>query len=907
MKPVRPLLVLAVAAICAALLWIVFSGSESSPDSQLEDDATASTAEEPELAAVDDAPANKIEEDRVQIEGEGSRYVVHVVDESGSSLAHVTVGWFEVEAEMVNRYGSWQDMVFWAPSASSKSKTDERGRLEIVAAKPLIAFVCSPQLSGNVLCGHESQVANEQDEYTLSVRPRRTVEVIVKDATGQLADDSLFQLQVQFAEIAAIDGLQGSSDSANASRVWRYDNAIGVVDDGRRMLCLDLSPSSARKFPEGHGRLRHRVSLDVQGASTQVREVERDDEGPIVFQLAATGEIAIQILDAPEGVRPALGLPGARLALAENLEPEDGWYRFRSVEIEQEFEVSLYVIAEDGARKLNFESRIPRITVSGPSVADEVIEHVLPFTWPPGFRGKFVLPEGADFDLLAVLDEFDRSGSAAEFTFSGGETEWARCTFFPDGNFSMPVDTGWGQIESVEDVTGFKVRARGLHRRSLAGEGPWRATRCWATVQASLPNQESVVDVGDVVLKYEDPLLEVNVVDSNEDPVPDAELTLMWHDSRQGASTRLRESNRSVETDGVGEAWVLGDSWEDLLRIPEFDPRGAAVTLTAIALRVEVEGYTPQVHEIQIGQREAKIQVSTGASLTGSVFVLRNSDYVRVSVVPSGKNLPSNCNERVLQIDVDGRQREEGELMEFELAGIPAGTWDVILAETSIGFADVVRIDGISVSGGEVVQDPRLQKIDLSDYIQIAFVRLRDESGALLTTEQIEKANFSTFRPNEGGGGSFGNVRQDSDRLAFHIGAGAKKLDSAFLASESYQRVSLSGLVAGEQERSLSSNPEFQLEIVGFDSLPAESSIELSASCIGTSTSMFRTGHWTKGQGVVQLETPGAWNFFGWIHHPGRDRSLHFSASVEVTQEDFDAGASLRIEIPQETLDEIPR
>jgi hypothetical protein len=507
---------------------------------------------------------------------------------------------------------------------------------------------------------------------------------------------------------------------------------------------------------EAAGPYLFRIVLRGGRIEQQVREFDANEAGPIQFILPAFGEVLIRLTGAPGGLLPNLVTiddTANRFGRPPTSEAEAGGFLFERVAIGQRFRVGGSIDAPGqrsrGSAALTFGE------IAGPTIVGERVEHTLHYQHPPGFYGQFILPEGVDPQVL-VSDRSRSTGSAMIVVEPEGPrnigVQAARFSVYPDGSFWIssgllgPPNTPDVTVKGIEYVfVGSKGSTQEEQRKAES------AYVLWAAAPAHLPSYESVVDLGEVTLKFGKDLLHLTVLNEDGDPVPMARVSVqarVERDIKRGPGSHSQHFGNSFATDSKGQVLVVHRDWFHGFELQRYhDVAQAASAMESIRVTVAHPDYLEQSQVIALDRSRLTITLQGSGKVHGSVLHFPGLQTVNVAVVTPGeaydeRKLPAG----LFTGQADFRGQPAPERDEFKLSSVPEGIWDVVFTVLLGGRSELFRVPGVQVTANEVNEDPRLQDVDLSNHVDLIRLAFRNQDGKPLTfTDRAEFAPTVTM------------------------------------------------------------------------------------------------------------------------------------------------------------------
>lgn len=651
---------------------------------------------------------------------------------SGERAARIVAGWQEKEhlPRPWQLGGGFPDVI-----------TDSDGLVDLPTRGAGAAGVVLPDQVGAVV--FPALTDGEISELlTLQLRAIKSLEVLVRDESGQPIEGKLVELAItSAARLAELNGAARRADSGNGGP-WETTQIDGITDvEGRTFLPLSFDAESIGELDLSASLVALCSAAVVAGPPATV-EVPLPHPGLVELTVPATGSMRIKLLGYPSGVTPMV----YRLVEGEGYEHDlglpnaQGWHHFSELPIGKEFQVAMMLgttLHESGLRYSGYTSTgFPVRELAGPTAPGQTVEYVLNFERPPGLYGRLEVPEHRkkhvgprDIHLRGIPREAAMSSESLVMTlFADGEF-FAR-TREP---YRDQVVLGLPDFSAVS----FEFLPTRYSPDMPAGESLRRPM--YAERAISVPTADAVVDLGTITLSEDPPLLHVRVTDAEGEPVSGANLHLTcltdWHRENEAEPpTRLRTWG-SLVTDRQGEFWLIDRDWYSEFGMLSPDhPAATQGEIRELQVSVSHKDYRAKTVSIPISQSELDVQLEVGCTVHGSIMPFDIANSAWVVLVPPGEAVGPWKVDRAHQqsIGLLGRNGPD-KPVEFTLSSVPAGTWDVCFALHTRLKDELVRVPSVQVIAGEACRDPRLQGIDLSPFLDVFELELVDENGARLT------------------------------------------------------------------------------------------------------------------------------------------------------------------------------
>ncbi len=907
----------------AVVVAVFFPWGSSIPTTS---DGAEKTEELPVLAEARD-PVDSISDPTEADEASTQRdeivrgHQVQVIGPDGNPATGIKVQWWVQEnesgEEILNHFRENPTAISWMRGASASQQSDESGRVVIPTLAPCMAGVCEQGLYGHLVCAAEPE-GSEPELHVLQLRVVPMVELIVRDANGNPVDEG-FRFHAKVASAAAAEELPGNASGWDRDQVWIYhSNQIGKIGDGRTMMVMIPAPRAIPRLGEAPQPLRFRVGLEFGLSELPVHEFGIDEVGPLIFQLPGTGRLALQLVDFPAHSFPALNLvtdDEARVpySSAYTRSEDDGWFEFDQVPLGREFDMEILVGVGADPQAGRGRTRLPKQRVAGPVLPGERVEHQLTFQYPPGFHGRFVFPPEMTVPVERfILDSNRGYGRANAFLECGDHARlWINAFVFSDGTFILPSHpNASGGTLNTACLTGVGFEWIEPPPRSAADREDWRGSRYWAFTEAHLPSPDATVDLGEVQLMDTDPLLKVRVVDEAEQPLAGASVQLSFLSEKSERSGQLDRfengQSRGASTDGMGEAWFLDRDWyTEFGAFPPDSPSPRSVSIRKIRVEASHPQAVTRSTEIALTTREVVIQLKRAGSITGSIQPLEGLRYIDVSVVPVGGLIKERSTTGVGSEFVDFRAATLPPAVSFKLTSVPAGTWDVLFSLRELGTREVLRVENVVFYGGVAGEDSRLQNLDLSPFVGLLRLRLRDQNG-----RPLGKADGDEFSPRmsfhkPGGGTMTGRANWVGSEIVVPLSRQTPA--TLTLRAEGWKAVRLEEVLPSLQDITMHRYAASEIHIVGFGALPEGSELTMNVSMHSSHDAQFILEKVGSVRQVVRWPGAGDYTIFWSVRNRAAGWREASASQVSVSEEALDALTLLEIPIPQELLARLPR
>lgn len=779
-------------------------------------------------------------------------------------------------------------------------RTNADGQLEFDAGRGVFAWTAWNGMTGWVHIPSDAEPGS--DPHILQLHPFDAVELIVLDAAGEPVSGRL-DFNGHIGPVKELDLQPKEMQPGDYGSAWQHTpNQVLTTADGRRYFKLAPPKRARDRMGENPGKLRYRVSFSHNGVNYEPRIFEEGRAEPIVYQLDAAGSLVLRLIDYPQGAQPSIRIAGSEtVSLNGTLlvgEATPSW-QFEGLKVGCEWDVSVTIRrrAADGS-EFREHSNLPAVVVAGPQVSGEQVDSELRFAFPPGFHGRLV-----DRDGQAVTNPSHLGGMHCQLLFGSGQhhADFTRGNILEDGRFFVTLMPDRRPHMNVANIRGAEFEFRQRKPRD-APEG-WAAKRYWASFEATLPSAQSSVDVGDVVIESENPLLLVSVENQLGQALKQAQVSVEYAAHWEGEirkSDTFQSAARSVYTDAQGQAWFIGRDWRShsskLIFGSGADPSFEIHTLRVSAER---EGYHTATVEIPISQREVRLELHEAASLEGSLLTPPEGSQVNIYAVPVGADVESPLGRSEI------RRVSRAEIWPFTIDGLKQGVVDVaFLFGGGFRSQEVLRISQVRLDQPGVTTDPRLQNIDLRPYIDVTRLRLLGPDGTPLSAEQVHASDFWVRTLTETGGGA---TTATFDGLQVLLVAAKESPYERILSGNGWKHVRVDTFGDGDHDVRLEAMPSGSIRLLGLDAIPegVEAQVRIQPDGKGLDGTSFE--ELSDGELPITWRFPGkhyvTWNLSkrssGW-----RDR---LSLEFEVSEELVAAGGTIELRIPQELLDKIPQ
>ena len=707
---VRPLfLLLTCAGVLGALVWVMLTDPEGPSPAG----ATSSTTEEqsaaPQLAETSLAEQNQPAADR-----EASGYRVRVLLPDGTPQAHAKL---RVARDVINTSEqAWQtavrfpDQILWQAAGWDEGHADAEGEVTLAGPGPVVAAVLSPDHCGHVVCGMDPETFEARppedgaEAAVLQLHAQSMIEVLPLSAEGELLKEGIF--------------LSGSARVArgplyrDGEPMRRISAAVGKLPDGRWFFSRTLSAKSKERFGDRMEDLAYRVDLRL-GRLEVGADFDAQTAGPLELRLPAYGEMLLTLQGYPEGVRPFLFQADGRINSRDTFarpQREGEAFLIPQVPVGQEYEVCLMTTPHPDDPQPVLRGVGPEvIRVAGPQAAGERVAHTLVFQAPPGsYYGRLVLPEDCEWEPWQVFGSRARSWKARMVLAEGLQyTDTLDLTLYPGGEFVARVPYRVRESQHPEwigDVLFEFEDARPL----------------WVVSSQAMPSFDQAVDLGEVQLSRDHALLRVRVVDQAGDPIEGAKVERSLLQSAAGEEAKWGHAwgSPQARTQEDGELWITDRDWYTELQLfPPESGKSSSQRIERLRVEVSAEGHLTQRQEFGPQTRELTVVLPRAATVYGSLGPVPARTTLNLGFCEPGRSLQEESSQLLPVERVSTRETED--MLEFEIASVPAGSWDFVVQVNGLGLADGLRIPGVVISGEPEQELDALQNIPLGDWMGV--------------------------------------------------------------------------------------------------------------------------------------------------------------------------------------------
>lgn len=746
--------------------------------------------------------------------------------------------------------------------------------------------------------------------HTLQLQSVPMVEVQVLEADGQTCTLD-YRLDARVASESAVAKLPADAVGSELDAAWVVcENQITALADGRRVLILRPSEGDRKQLGESAEPWIYRLDLSGGGLAPQTREFGVGEAGPIQFVLPAFGEVVLHLENAPTGLAPTLlaldtddPWSGRRASKRE----EGGGYLFERVETGLRLRTGT-TIESSGLNK-SYPARTELGEIVGPSLAGERVEHTLLYEYPPGFYGRFVMPEGVDPEVLLT----DRTrGSANTFILheptgphqrAGG---YARGEVYSDGSFWISSDRLGSSKAPAVTVTGMEYSFIGS--RGSTPEEQRRASSTyslWAAASAAMPSFDEAVDLGEVPLHFGEELLKLVVVNQQGEPVQNARVVLkarVERDRKRGPDSHSQNFERAPGTDEIGEVRIVHRDWFHGFQLQHYyDPKSAGTAIESIRLTVSHPDYLEQTQVISLTDRELRMTLQGSGSIQGTVLAVPGVHEIDVAIVAPGAPYAKKQTPGLGERSARFRGNAQEESSEFKLTSVAAGYWDVVFSLQVKGWQEVFRVRGVRVVAGELNQDPRLQNVDLSNEIEFIRLAFQDEQGHGLTfADRVDFApNVNLVSP---GSATFHAPVWLDDEVVLALPKG-EEIDVA-VSAEGWMGKHLASVAAGRHEITMRRPVSLRIQIDNFGRVSEGANLVFQHEMQGSIARNEAVDYAAAPEVVVRLDGVGPIGIY-WFLLDGDSRKFLGGEILRIEADEAIEGSKFTLSIPDSVFAKI--
>jgi hypothetical protein len=508
-----------------------------------------------------------------------------------------------------------------------------------------------------------------------------------------------------------------------------------------RAVALQFHKSLA-KYPNAR-----EVSIGVRGAEESYisTPVDLEHDELIELQLKPCTRILLHFIGFPGELGPTLVLGRydamSRNEKIEGVPLEDNWWRFDYV-VPGETWTAVPVrphYQEGRSRPTGWRGTgLPGFEFEGPRFEGETARVEFRMEHGPIIAGRFINSEGEPISLGADDgNDFQVAG------YAGGAPDkdvylWVEG--FEDGRFlARPIPSQWkkGSLISGINQVHFWWKSRGTKEEGGSSHVSTLPSLS-AIVKIEAEVEGDFVDVGDVTLSTESPLLSVHVSDHQGAPIERAYLKLEVLREVNGRAPSWAGFNYLgvQRTDQNGEGLFFAPSWEEARWFGSSSRARAALSgELAFRLTVTVRDYAPHIQELNSSTEHVNAVLGPAAGLTGTIDPgPLPSRELRLSLVETGAPVTrSNLRGRTsLAAGFSNAKPEEGP-QSFELIDLQPGSYDFVVSFDSLEW-EILRIPGVAVGAGH---DGRLDSIRLVDHLSFLQVSLLDVDGIPIQEDDL--------------------------------------------------------------------------------------------------------------------------------------------------------------------------
>ncbi len=614
--------------------------------------------------------------------------------------------------------------------------------------------------------GTEQQIILQLEPYS-----RMAVRVVQPD--GSPAANQVVRLQ-------ASDRSKVDAPGQSWARWTPIRSSIPTDADGRTNIRLDLEPL----LDMGFLRIDDPVyQLSIFGMSAPLLEqrVDVDTTEEVVLTLPAHGVIQVQMQGFPASMVPQVGNLNAperrgffNQLKATTEEPVDGIWTYEQVPLGSEYAVNVvYHYQQDAWLTANLVNENGEEFPNGLSS-----DGLSAWIWaPPNYM-----------TAIKLQNEIGHEGSLVTKAPQSHKPEQLALPF-SRVIFEYNPMAQWG--------------------RRNPGFDEYR----YAVVDLPAAEPGKPYELGDVKLLPLDDLLQVEVVDIQGQPIPNAKAEVDYH-YFWGSGDNIRDTWRGVhylphdmKTDDDGSLSIYGPSWQFACNINKvYYPDKEDFLPEEFRLKVSHADYQTVQIDFQPTDRKLRAVLQQAASVTGSV--LKSEHYSRISVCAVKPGTPTVVYGQ--EPDFLGwarveRRTPKGEsALPFTLTGLPPEPCDIIFLEGD-GGSEFHRIPSVPTQVGST-RPGVLQDIDLLPFLDFVELEVIDENGVRVGGDALASTfeRIMRFSPDfRSGSGTATTIRDD--RLCIHMAKGTKYFGT--LRGDGFAQIKLDGLEAGVHVVHLNSLP----------------------------------------------------------------------------------------------------
>lgn len=840
---------------------------------------------------------------------------IQVLFADGSPAAGMRVQTFIPEVshatEILAFWREHSTEILWWNDKLEYTLADADGFVRLPTYSRAVVSVASEFGVGHIVCDSVDPSA-AADALVLQLRTVPMIEVQVLDASGASVESG-YHINAHVAESGKENSVSFTARRIGVGPAWKRHGGVGKLDDGRRMLSLAIGSYTEAMLGQIDEALRYRLTVSGGFSEFQPREFGASEPGPIVFQFPEQGSLALQLKGYPDDAIPYLRLVGEFDRhvgeQAGELSEVGQWFHFEGLPVGREFELRIYTrAAKSDPDGRHARTSLTGPVISGPTLAGERVEHIIGFEPPPGLHGRFLIPDG----LTIPVDEFvafaNRVNLGARVYYGEGrpKVEAASCSVFADGRFFIPLERLQRRSAQPHELSTLMLQWVQPMPSSWDDSEPWIPARLWASRELSLDSYAAAVDLGEIQLMHEGPLMRVRVTGPDGEPVSNARVEVAARSAAEPGSHAYRGSSLNLPpTDGLGEAWILGQDWYSTLRFPGpqrsaiAQPHEQLLAVRFLAKHASLAESSVILPASELDQSTIEIRMLPAGSIHGSVNFLHDLDGVDLIALPPG----STDLEDWHQTGVDPQRiemldRSDFEPRKFVIDAVPPGEWDLVFSVPNQAELVLLRVPRVLVIAGEECHDPRLQNIELGSALGFLRFRFRDGFGRILSRETTDAFQPAVWFIEKDGRSATGRGADwTGDQLVYPLPTG--ETASITFEAEGWETKIFTDVSAQDFEVTVRRIPLRKLAIQGLAELPEGMVLGVSLNKAGD---FFGSGVWNSGQpgpAQIQLKSAGDFSVNWWLR--ADDKQLaHGSTHLTVTESELFSDAPLELEVPEQ-------
>lgn len=739
------------AALLVLVAWILWPRDENAPFGS--GTATDPTTPQPAPAISSAGPSNQAgeREELAEADAPEGGQLVQVLDPEGKPAPRVQV-WFreigpDLEDDLISFWASEPESLRpWPMQGAYPSvQTDQDGLAELSTRGAAAVAVVVPGAMGatsfpGLAPGAPATV------HLLQLKEVPTVEVLVLNGEEQPVSGR--EVELRLASQASLATLEGEArvQKRYLGGVWEDPGLSGVSnDEGRVLLPLVLDDKERERLgPETEWIAEARTEINTYG--TIRTEAAIPHQGPIVLRTPSTGELILELLDFPAGVVPVVRDGAGRDSNGAWPAPpsEPGRFHFEDVPVREPLLVGFSSAEFDpnsGRVQSSSATTLPEQRIIGPDVPNGLTVRQLRHEREPGIYGRLVIPQHRQAHIpMNGLSGFELRGVAPLRTQPTPEIPFS---VYPDGSFFVPMQSVTRQGEPLELIECEALLFEWTLRRfnwNDPGDANRRRT-LFADLAIQVDSAQTIVEVGEVYLQEAPVLLQIHVQDSQGEPVSGAHVRLAYVQEvfRRSGAVRGKSPNW-LYTDTAGDVWFQDRSWSTEFGLPRSPGPGAASdAIVEISVTVDHQDYVSKTVRIDPKRSSWTIELESASAVEGSYLPLDAGSPVWLTWLPVGAPITSDAEDAVYSwvMRPADFQIQQG-LAEFELEGMPVGSWDLVVSIGHLRTNEVLRVPAVQVVLGELCEDPRLQRMDFRAAVDLYAFRLVDGAGRSVAPPDIQ-------------------------------------------------------------------------------------------------------------------------------------------------------------------------